>query len=261
MLSVSLTLKVSLFQYFGLAASLMLSRGAADTQQDKQLNTSSHSSDITAMLGTIVLWVLWPSFNGALAPTADSQMRVVINTVLSLTTSCTLAFIMSHWVGKGRFNMVHIQNATLAGGVAIGSSSDLVVGPGGAVLVGSIAGTLSVTGYHYLQPWLQDKLGLHDVCGVHNLHGLPGLLGGLTGAISAAMASEQVYGTSFEVLFSEGRTPETQWPYQIWALLLTLTFSIVGGALCGTMMRMLPGVGKRYRDDSHWTVEAGLPAP
>ena len=59
----------------------------------------------------------------------------------------------------------------------------------------------------------------------------------------------------------EGRTPETQWPYQIWALLLTLTFSIVGGALCGTMMRMLPGVGKRYRDDSHWTVEAGLPAP
>ena len=87
------------------------------------------------------------------------------------------------------------------------------------------------------------------------------MLGGLTGAISAAMASEQVYGTSFEVLFSEGRTPETQWPYQIWALLLTLTFSIVGGALCGTMMRMLPGVGKRYRDDSHWTVEAGLPAP
>merc|ERR1712118_637820 len=54
-----------------------------------------------------------------------------------------------------------------------------------------------------------DKLGLHDVCGVHNLHGLPGLLGGLTGAISAAMASEQVYGTSFEVLFSEGRTPAT----------------------------------------------------
>ena len=35
---------------------------------------------------------------------------------------------------------VHIQNATLAGGVAIGSAANMMVGPGGALAVGITAG-------------------------------------------------------------------------------------------------------------------------
>merc|ERR1711871_1328501 len=167
--------------YFGLACSLMLHRGA-DSDEAKKDNASSYDSNVTAMLGTVVLWILWPSFNAALAPTTDSQMRVVINTVLALSSSTTFAFMMSHMVGRGRFNMVHIQNATLAGGVAIGSSSDLVVGPGGAIFIGALAGMLSVYGFHHVSPML---------------HGLPGLLGALCGAITCAMASPTVYGTEF----------------------------------------------------------------
>merc|ERR1712224_23773 len=188
---------------------------------------------VTAMLGTIVLWILWPSFNGALAPTPDSQMRVVINTVLALTSSATFAFMMSHMVGRGR-----------------------------AIFIGGLAGMLSVVGYHHIQPMLHEKLGLHDTCGVHNLHGLPGLLGGLGGAISCAMASPTVYGADFGDLFSEGRTPETQWPFQVWALLVTLAFAICSGSVCGMLMRMLGNApAKPFRDDAHWTVEGGLPAP
>ena len=43
--------------------------------------------------------------------------------------------------------MVSIQNATLAGGVAVGSSSDLVIQPYGALIVGCIAGIISVVGF------------------------------------------------------------------------------------------------------------------
>merc|ERR1719387_3373044 len=247
--------------YFGLACSLMLHRGA-DSDEAKKDNASSYDSNVTAMLGTVVLWILWPSFNGALAPTPDSQMRVVINTVLALTSSTTFAFMASHMVGRGKFNMVHIQNATLAGGVAIGSSSDLVVGPGGAIFIGALAGMLSVYGFHHVSPMLHEKLGLHDTCGVHNLHGLPGLLGALCGAITCAMASPTVYGTEFPDLFSEGRTPDTQWPYQIWALLVTLAFAVCGGTICGKVMQMMANAPtKPFRDDSHWSIEAGLPAP
>ena len=43
-----------------------------------------------------------------------------------------------------------MQNATLAGGVAIGTASNMSVSPWGALLIGCIAGGLSVVGYAYL---------------------------------------------------------------------------------------------------------------
>jgi ammonium transporter Rh len=46
---------------------------------------------------------------------------------------------------------VHIQNATLAGGVAIGTACDMMIYPYGALIVGVIGGSLSVIGYYYIQ--------------------------------------------------------------------------------------------------------------
>ena len=69
---------------------------------------------------------------------------------------------------------MHVQNATLAGGVAIGSAANMMVGPGGALAVGVAAGLLSTLGYAYIMPCLEAKIGLKDTCGVHNLHGMPG---------------------------------------------------------------------------------------
>lgn len=46
--------------------------------------------------------------------------------------------------------MVHIQNSTLAGGVAVGSVCNMHIGAGGAVAVGIGAGVISVLGYRFL---------------------------------------------------------------------------------------------------------------
>ena len=45
----------------------------------------------------------------------------------------------------------HLQNATLAGGVAVGSCADMMLTPGGSLAIGSLAGILSVCGFQYIQ--------------------------------------------------------------------------------------------------------------
>lgn len=44
-----------------------------------------------------------------------------------------------------------MQNATLAGGVAVGTAANYLIQPWGSVVIGCIAGVLSVIGYQYLQ--------------------------------------------------------------------------------------------------------------
>lgn len=83
------------------------------------------------------------SFNGALAAPPGGgdmgQWACVANTVLALIASCIASFVASAYY-DGKFNMVHVQNATLAGGVAIGSSANLRLPPAAALTVGALAG-------------------------------------------------------------------------------------------------------------------------
>jgi len=112
---------------------------------------------------------------------------VIINTVLSITGSCVSACGISRFV-TGKLNMEVVLNATLAGGVSIGSESDLVVTPGIAMIIGFAAGILSAIGFLKIGPFLRKKAGLYDTCGVHNLHGMPGAFGGIVGSFSAGLA-------------------------------------------------------------------------
>ena len=47
------------------------------------------------------------------------------------------------------FVQTHIQNATLAGGVAVGSVANMAIQPWAAILIGFLAGFTSVVGYFY----------------------------------------------------------------------------------------------------------------
>merc|ERR1712166_729493 len=175
--------------YFGLAASYFFSTKTkinADINSAKPNGAGGYNSQTIAMVGTLFLWMFWPSFNGALA-TENQQQRVIINTVMSISASCVAACGVSRFL-LGKLNMEVVLNATLAGGVSIGSSSDLVVTAGISMAIGTVSGIISALGFLKLNGWLREKIGLFDTCGVHNLHGLPGILGGVIGCFSAAYA-------------------------------------------------------------------------
>jgi len=223
--------------FFGLSASYALTPAKAKGNKD---NAAVYHSDMFSMVGTVFLWIYWPSFNAALA-TGNAQQRAVVNTVLSLTASCVFAFIFSQfWRKANHFNMVDIQNATLAGGVAAGAAADMVLHPAFALLIGAIAGTISVLGFSRVQRFVENKLGIHDTCGVLNLHGIPGILGAVVSMIASAAAVGRLYDPSqLYFVFPElenGRTAARQAQLQLAFLCITLGMAIIPGFFCGKVL-------------------------
>uniref|UniRef100_A0AAQ5XGQ7 Ammonium transporter Rh type A n=1 Tax=Amphiprion ocellaris TaxID=80972 RepID=A0AAQ5XGQ7_AMPOC len=176
--------------YFGLAVARVLYRPGLRNGHEN--DGSVYHSDLFAMIGTVFLWMFWPSFNSAIAEPGFTQLTAVINTYLSLAACVLSAYAISSLVEhKGKLDMVHIQNATLAGGVAVGTCADMNIGPFGAMLIGLIAGIISTLGFKFLSPILASNLGIQDTCGVHNLHGMPGILGGLAGIVAVALGKKE----------------------------------------------------------------------
>ena len=177
--------------YFGLAVSFCLRN--IKTEESWEREGNRYTSDLFSILGTIILWVYWPSFNGLLAVGAARQ-RAVINTYLSLMASTATTYVVSGLLGHKKFAPEDIQNATLAGGVMVGATADMVLQPYGAVTAGTIAGAVSCFGYKYLNGKVFQKLKIHDTCGVNNLHGLPGIMAGLLSIMVTVLASESTWG-------------------------------------------------------------------
>jgi len=241
--------------YFGLTVALIIGN---EKQRNNELNGANRMSDLFAMIGTIFLWMLWPSFNAVLAPAGAIQHRAIVNTILSLCAACMVSFALSILFRKEhKLSMVDVQNATLAGGVAMGSSASMAVYPGGAIGIGCLAGLLSCVGYNYVQPYLEEKIKLHDTCGVHNLHGMPGVLGAIISAIvAAANANSEEYGSELADNFPAGYSAGKQGGIQIASIVNTLVFAIVGGLLTGLIIRPLDETVQRYYDDAgNWIEE------
>ena len=62
-----------------------------------------------------------------------------------------ITYLPYHPCRGKKLEMVDIQNATLSGGVAVGAIADLMIEPYGALLIGSITGTISCLGFRVLQ--------------------------------------------------------------------------------------------------------------
>ncbi len=137
---------------------------------------SDSTSDKFSLLGSMILWLFWPSFCAALvAP--ELVPHTAINVILALS-GATIATYFASVSLRGKISAADIANAALAGGVAIGSTCDVASFPE-AFIIGILAGALSTFGFAVLQSKIESIIKGIDTCGVMNLHGMPGILGGI----------------------------------------------------------------------------------
>jgi len=162
---------------------------------------SNAASDQFSMLGSMVLWLFWPSFCAALV--APEQVPfTAVNVVISLCGATIATYFVSVAL-RGKVSMTDMANAALAGGVAIGSTCDRAT-HSMAFIIGVLGGALSTYGFAVIQGKLQGLVKGIDTCGVTNLHGWPGLFGGIAAVfvVSGISMGAQLKGIGIAIVLS-----------------------------------------------------------
>ena len=192
---------------------------------------SDDTSDRYSLLGSMVLWVFWPSFCAALVPPADIP-ATVINVVLSLCGATIATYFASSFFRK-KITVEDVANASLAGGVAIGATCNFTT-PTIAFVIGIIAGVLSTFGFAVLKEKIQKLIKKTDTCGVLYLHGLPGLFGGVAAlfVVSSVNPSAQIIG-----------------------IVITAVLALITGLIVGRIVTVLGRVSTPYADEEELEVE------
>ena len=181
--------------YFGLG---LVANTLAKFENQPECGNDSVSNRF-ALIGSMVLWIFWPSFTSALVAPGEVTITA-INTVFALCGATLATYVFTRLI-RGKIEIEDIANAALAGGVAIGSVCNTTT-PGYAILIGIAAGAVSTIGYTIVAPKVEKLIRGTDTCGVHNLHGLPGVLGGVFGIFISGAASIQLGGIAVTVVLA-----------------------------------------------------------
>jgi ammonium transporter Rh len=225
-----------------------------EDEKDADDKVSRYDSDLLSIFGTIFLWILWPSFNAALAPDT-TQHRTIINTVLALCTSVIFTFLTSRTLRGGKFSISDIQRASIVGGIALASVTSYLVSAGAAMVTGAVAGLVSTVSLVHLQPLLHRKLSLQDSLSSVSVYLIPGVIGALAGILAAAVASdyETIYGVPLETLFPNHDSRQAGWNLLI--LVITLGIAGASGLIFGFIFRFVTRRANYfYSDDADWEV-------
>jgi len=168
-----------------------------------------------AMIGASLLWVGWFGFNAGSALAADETAALAFFNTLVATAGGILAWTLTEWKYKGKPSLLGSISGAVAGLVGITPAAGLV-GPGGALIIGIVAGIACLWGVNGLKRLLgaDDTL---DVLGTHAVGGIVGAL--LTGVFNA------------KPLGGPGLDSLAAIPYQVWlqfeGVLITIVWSSI----------------------------------
>ncbi len=168
--------------------------------------------------GAGMLWVGWFGFNGGSALAADSNAGMaMLVTHISAAAGAT-AWMLMEKIKFGKPSVLGIVTGMVAGLGTITPASGFV-GPGGALIIGLLAGILCFLATHTIK----QKFKIDDSLDVFPVHGVGGILGTFLAGIFTSSALGMFSGQGY----AEGVTMSSQVLVQITGIVATLVYTAV----------------------------------
>jgi len=165
--------------------------------------------------GAGMLWVGWFGFNGgsALAANGDAAMAMLVTHISAATGAIT--WMLYEWIKYGKPTALGTVTGLIAGLGTITPASGFV-GPGGALIIGLLAGIVCFN----MTIFIKQKLKIDDALDVFPVHGVGGVLGTLLVSVFASTQLGIFSGSGF----ADGITTIGQ-QFQVQLIGVTATFA------------------------------------
>ena len=124
------------------------------------------------MIGASMLWVGWFGFNAGSAVAADSSAAMAMLVTHISAAVGALTWMSIEWVKQGKATIIGIATGMVAGLATITPAAG-TVGPGGALLIGLMAGLVCF----YATQAIKGFFNIDDSLDVFPVHGVGGILG------------------------------------------------------------------------------------
>jgi ammonium transporter, Amt family len=174
-----------------------------------------HNMTMTAT-GAGMLWVGWFGFNAgsALAANGNAGMALLVTHVSAAAGA--LAWMAIEWFKYGKPSVLGVATGLVAGLATITPASGFV-GPGGALVIGLVAGLVCFAATNYMK----RALGVDDSLDVFPVHGV----GGMTGTLLAGVFASTGLGVFSGQGYAEGMGMGSQLVVQVQGILAVAAFT------------------------------------
>ncbi|MBA2480587.1 MAG: ammonium transporter [Planctomycetes bacterium] len=196
-------------------------------------------------IGASLLWVGWFGFNAGSALCASGLATLAFANTQIATACAAIAWPIAEWILRGKPTVLGGLSGAVAGLVAITPAAGFVT-PGGALVIGLVAGALcfATTGY------LKRALGYDDALDAFGIHGI----GGMWGAIATGIFFSPGVNPNIAILNAdlakalEAGTHPVIW-LQIKAVVITAVISVVGSSIVLAAIKYTIGLRVTSEDE------------
>ena len=200
-----------------------------------------HNMTMT-VTGAGMLWVGWFGFNGGSALAADGNASMAMLVTHISAAAGSLAWVLMEKIKYGKASVLGIVTGMVAGLGTITPASGFV-GPGGALAIGLLAGTICF----FATQFIKNGLGIDDSLDVFPVHGVGGILGTFLAGIFASASLGVFSGQGY----AEGMTMGSQLGVQVMGIVATAVYTAV---LTYIILKIVNGItGMRVSEEEEST--------